>query len=216
MGFLLYSLLSVDSDDIRQIFWVYTVWWFLTPVYGQSSIIIWDLYLGISCLIMLYFNLCHAVGEYSGKARSIPWLVMPRILVFPGHQQSFYWISKWGYPWLSQVNLNCFSFVRILILKIVWSWNWPSYPDNSNSYTDKPVSLNGDGPPGACFNIKAFKVWYSHYKDKTIMRLSYLFNGNSYTGKVVSLYWDSPPPPPLNLQFWWRHLCKILKFLTAP
>ena len=30
----------------------------------------------------------------------------------------------------------------------------------------------------------------SHYKDKTVVRLSYLYNGNSYTGKIASLYWD--------------------------
>ena len=28
------------------------------------------------------------------------------------------------------------------------------------------------------------------YKDKTVMRASYLYNGNSYTGKTTSLYWD--------------------------
>ena len=30
-----------------------------------------------------------------------------------------------------------------------------------------------------------------HYKDKTVMRPSYLHNGNPYTGKMTSLYWDN-------------------------
>ena len=32
----------------------------------------------------------------------------------------------------------------------------------------------------------------SHYKGKTVMRLSYLYNGNSYTGKMAYLYWNGP------------------------
>ena len=31
-----------------------------------------------------------------------------------------------------------------------------------------------------------------HYKDETVVRLSYLYNGNSYTGKAEILYWDGP------------------------
>ena len=34
----------------------------------------------------------------------------------------------------------------------------------------------------------------SHYKDKTVMRPSYLYDGNSYTGKTTSLYWDRQAP----------------------
>ena len=30
-----------------------------------------------------------------------------------------------------------------------------------------------------------------HYKDKMVMRPSYLYNGNPYTGKTTSLYWDA-------------------------
>ena len=29
-----------------------------------------------------------------------------------------------------------------------------------------------------------------HYKDKTVMKLSYLYDGNSYAGKTSPLYWD--------------------------
>ena len=32
----------------------------------------------------------------------------------------------------------------------------------------------------------------SHYKDKTVMRLSYLYQGDSYTGKMTYLYWEAP------------------------
>ena len=31
-----------------------------------------------------------------------------------------------------------------------------------------------------------------YYKDKTVMRPSYLYNGNPYTGKTAYLYWDNP------------------------
>ena len=31
-----------------------------------------------------------------------------------------------------------------------------------------------------------------HYKDKAIVRPSYLYNWNSYTGKTTSLYRDEP------------------------
>ena len=37
-----------------------------------------------------------------------------------------------------------------------------------------------------------FRYGYFHYKDKAVMRLSYLYNGNSYTIKTTCLYWDSP------------------------
>ena len=30
--------------------------------------------------------------------------------------------------------------------------------------------------------IKNFNYWYSHYKDKTVLRLSHLYNVNSYSG----------------------------------
>ena len=33
---------------------------------------------------------------------------------------------------------------------------------------------------------------YFHYKDKMVMKPSYLDNGNSCTGKTWSLYWDGP------------------------
>ena len=33
---------------------------------------------------------------------------------------------------------------------------------------------------------------YSHYKDKMVIRPSYLYNGKPYTGKTPSLCWDSP------------------------
>ena len=32
----------------------------------------------------------------------------------------------------------------------------------------------------------------SHYEDKTVVKLFYLYNGNSYTSKTVFLYWDGP------------------------
>ena len=32
----------------------------------------------------------------------------------------------------------------------------------------------------------------SYNKDKTVVRLSYLYHGNPYTGKSASLYWNAP------------------------
>ena len=34
-----------------------------------------------------------------------------------------------------------------------------------------------------------------HYKEKMVVRLSYLYNGNSHTGKTTSLYWNGPQIP---------------------
>ena len=39
-----------------------------------------------------------------------------------------------------------------------------------------------------------------HYKNKTVMRLCYLYNGNSFTGKTTSFYWDGP-----RLGLWSSH-----------
>ena len=43
----------------------------------------------------------------------------------------------------------------------------------------------------ARFNIKMLSYQYriSHWRDKTILRPSYLHNGISYTGKTTPLYW---------------------------
>ena len=37
-------------------------------------------------------------------------------------------------------------------------------------------------------SLSWFRDFY--YKDKTVVRLSYLYHGNSYTGNMASLYWD--------------------------
>ena len=53
----------------------------------------------------------------------------------------------------------------------------------------------------------------SHYKDKKVVRLSYIYNGNSYTDKMTSLYWISP----LMFFFWSPHLKYIQqKMLYTP
>ena len=31
-----------------------------------------------------------------------------------------------------------------------------------------------------------------NYKDKTVVRRSYLYNGDPHTDKAISLYWDGP------------------------
>ena len=47
---------------------------------------------------------------------------------------------------------------------------------------------------GPWFNIKMSSYQYreSHYRDKTILRPSYLHNEIPYTGKMTSLYWINP------------------------
>ena len=60
--------------------------------------------------------------------------------------------------------------VQLLIMKLVLKlriWVLSQYKDHLSMYGD------------------------FHYKDKMVMRLSYLYNGNTYTGKT-SLYWDGP------------------------
>ena len=41
---------------------------------------------------------------------------------------------------------------------------------------------------------------YFHYKDKTMVRPSYLYNGNPYVGNIVSVYWYDP-----GAVFKWTH-----------
>ena len=53
---------------------------------------------------------------------------------------------------------------------------------------------------------------YSHYKDKTVARLSYLYNVNPYTGKTSSLFSDTPTPLPWCLQPHHNTSVKMLMF----
>ena len=50
------------------------------------------------------------------------------------------------------------------------------------------------GTAGRRLNIKKSSYQYkdSRYKDKTVVRPSYLYNGNSYAVKTILLYWDGP------------------------
>ena len=41
-------------------------------------------------------------------------------------------------------------------------------------------------------SVFLFRYGDYHYKDKSVLRPSYLCNGNSYTGKMASSYWDGP------------------------
>ena len=42
------------------------------------------------------------------------------------------------------------------------------------------------------YKIWSYQYTKSHWRDKMVIRLSYLHNGISYTGKMASLYWISP------------------------
>ena len=47
--------------------------------------------------------------------------------------------------------------------------------------------------PEPCFNMKTISRYrQSHYKDKTVSRLSYLYNGNSYPGKWCNVAFIEP------------------------
>ena len=70
--------------------------------------------------------------------------------------------------------------------------------------------------PEPCLNIKTvfFRYMDFHYKDKTVMRLSYLYNGNPQTRTMTSLYWtslaaDTWEHPPQKV---WNTSCNELMF----
>ena len=52
-----------------------------------------------------------------------------------------------------------------------------------------------------------------HYKDKTVVRLSYLYNGNSYTGKTAFVYWDCTDPCILIYALYPQHICIMVQLL---
>ena len=51
---------------------------------------------------------------------------------------------------------------------------------------------DGETVVSLCFKIKDCLPgnWYSHYKDKKIIRPSYRYDWNTCTGKTIFLYWD--------------------------
>ena len=55
-------------------------------------------------------------------------------------------------------------------------------------------NITPDVLPGSRLNINMVLYGDSHYKDKMVVRPSYLYNGNPYTGKMIYLYWDVPQP----------------------
>ena len=62
---------------------------------------------------------------------------------------------------------------------------------SGNLWKHKHVLCSFTEYTGPWFNIKMSSYQYrkSHCRDKTVVRLSYLYNGISYTGKMSSLYW---------------------------
>ena len=54
---------------------------------------------------------------------------------------------------------------------------------------------NNNGPalwPRFQYKGRIYPYMYFHYKDKKVVRPSYLYNGNLYTGKTAFSYWDAP------------------------
>ena len=60
--------------------------------------------------------------------------------------------------------------------------------------------------------IHYFLGWDFHYKDKMVMRLSYLYNENSYPGTTTSVYWHGPQMPSSNHSL--SHDIEVLHELT--
>ena len=63
--------------------------------------------------------------------------------------------------------------VKIQLKVHVWSWK-------GRLYTAPGVRLN--------INMSSYRYRDSHYKDKTVLRSSYLYNGNPHTCKKISLF----------------------------
>ena len=84
--------------------------------------------------------------------------------------------------------------IELLGIAVSFWFNWKvtkmnfkrSYDDTSYSTLNPPI--------GDWFSIKMLSYQYrdSHYKDKTVLRLSYLCNGSPYTGETVFVYWIGP------------------------
>ena len=57
-----------------------------------------------------------------------------------------------------------------------------------------PVCIRDLGPSQYTYKDRLSRYGDFHYKDKTVVKPSYLYNGNPYIGKtaVTSLYWDGP------------------------
>ena len=66
-----------------------------------------------------------------------------------------------------------------------------SLPLSCNTTSDDTALMD---PAGSRLNVEelSYQDKNYHYKDKTVMRPSYLYNGNSYPGKTAFSYWDNP------------------------
>ena len=102
-------------------------------------------------------------NTFHAETSSISWLMMPWLLLSPGHQQPWYW------PWkveelLSASKINgrnlCSTHVRV-VYKNAITWEKFNINKLSNQYGN------------------------SHYEDNTDSLLSYVYNGNTYIWKDV-------------------------------
>ena len=90
--------------------------------------------------------------EYSRQTRSTPWLLMPWLLVGPGHQQSWYWLCKTGrslpplrkdFQWLLQSwcqweQMQIYFWVfsgKFSSSKVNWPWWCRSHIDMIHHHT---------------------------------------------------------------------------------
>ena len=75
-------------------------------------------------------------------------------------------VTSFFKKWIACPLLCVRSFQTWWIVRSQWNQGPPQYIDCLSRYGD------------------------FHYKDKTVVRLSYLYNGNRHTGKTTSLYWQ--------------------------
>ena len=96
---------SVTFDERKVTFCDF--WWLKSDIlssFDYRNVIFRDILLQ-KYGIQLHVTLLLLRPEYSGITRSIPWLLMPWLLLSPGHQQSWYWLcTMWTF--LSSLGVN--------------------------------------------------------------------------------------------------------------
>ena len=122
--------------------------------------------------------------------------VMACYMMGPSHYLNQIWFFICGVLWHSieriseevlkiSIHIMCWN---ITLLKLI-----PYHPgDNELSHIWILICTPLTVESGPHLNIKMVFTGMEifHYKDKMVMKPSYLYNGNPYTGKTASLNWD--------------------------
>ena len=103
---------------------------------------------------------------------------------------------------LSWFSVTCFKYVGLL---------WPISALDRKQVRGYHLNCP-QWSLGPYLNMKTVfpsHAWDFHYRNKTVVRPSYLYDENSYTSKAIHLYWDGP-----QLTFGLSHIC-YLKSIVA-